>query len=219
MLALVAIVIFIDIFVFSTPTITKIWKTEFQAYDPLKTYIQENSFIEEKQRDKLNYFSQLIQIAPYIKSEIELQHNDFLEGLGAFLNYYAEGFGLCIHLYNVETVADQSEDERMNEFLDTIHRIKQTHTLDWLCMLDNLDVQGDSDAEEVVIDNLWSGEIVALDREEKHGKGMSHLCPIFVGDDYIFILFIEEIYQRIYEIDALFITNLAFLYCYLETQN
>lgn len=220
LIILAGIVIFIDIFVFSTPTITKIWQTEFQAYDPLKTYIQENSYIEEKQQNKLNYFSQLIQIAPFIKSEIDKEQLPFLDALGLFLNYYSITFGLGAHLYEV-TIKDNDGDALSNDFIKILQTIKQTHTLDWESMLDNLDIDTNdsNDIERLIIETLWNGDIVGLDREEKHGKGMAHICPVFVGDNHTFIIFLEEIQQRVYEIDALFITNLAFLFCFLEDQN
>lgn len=220
LLILAGVIVFIDIFIFSTPTITKIWKTEFQAYDPLKIYIQENSFMEEKQRDKLNYVSQLIQMAPIIKEEIKEMELPFHESLGIYLNYYAETFGLQLHIYQIARTseASRSVNQRYEDFIKIIHIIKQTHTLDWESMLDNVDMLS-SDynyPEKFIVNMLWNGEIIALDREEKHGKGMAHLCPIFIEDQYTFILFIEEQHQRVYEMDALFLTNLAFLFCFLE---
>lgn len=222
LLILAVIVVFIDISVFSTPTIKKIWRTEFQAFDPLKSYIQENSLLEERQKDKLNYFSQLIQIAPLIKSDIDSRDLEFSEALSIFLSYYAEAFGLRIHLYQVEANRQNEEQpyETIDLFIETIQIIKHTHTLDWSTMPDNL-VKPDETAssETIVIETLWNGDIVALDREEKHGKGMAHLCPVFVGEDEIFLLFIEEHHQRVYEMDALFLTNLACLFCFFEKQN
>ncbi|MGP4041809.1 type II toxin-antitoxin system SpoIISA family toxin [Gracilibacillus sp. D59] len=216
---LAGMVIFIDIFVFSTPTIKKIWRAEFQSYDPLKTYIQENSYIEEKQQDKLNYFSQLIQVAPFVKSDIDKKQLDFPDSLGLFLNYYADTFGLRVHLYEVKT--ENIECEPIDVFINTIQTVKQTHTLDWESMVDNLTIDNEKSSltESFIVETLWNGDIVALDREEKHGKGMAHICPIFVRENHTFILFIEEIHQRIYEMDALFLTNLAFLFCFLEDQN
>lgn len=224
LIILAGIVVFIDIFVFSTPTITKIWQTELQAYDPLKTYIQENSYIEEKQQNKLNYFSQMVQIAPFVKSEIDKEKLPFLDTLGLFLNYYSTTFGLSVHLYEVLIKEDNGsiEDALINNFVKILETIKQRHTLDWDSMLDNLEIDNNderSDIEEFIMEKLWGGEIVALDREEKHGKGMAYICPVFVGDNHTLIIFIEEIQQRVYEIDALFITNLAFLFCFLEDQN
>ncbi|SFL80477.1 Toxin SpoIISA, type II toxin-antitoxin system [Gracilibacillus orientalis] len=216
---LAGMAVFIDIFVFTTPTIKKIWKTEFQAYDPLKTYIQENSLIEEKQQDKLNYFSQLLQIAPFIKSDIEKKQLNFPESLDLFLCYYADTFGLRVHLYEVKAKDIEIEHEPIEVFIKTIQTIKQTHTLDWGSMPVNLAVNDEGNTERLIMETLWNGDIVALDREEKHGKGMAHICPIFVGENHTFILFIEEIHQRVYEIDAMFITNLACLFCFLEDQN
>ncbi|QGH35012.1 hypothetical protein GI584_13600 [Gracilibacillus salitolerans] len=216
---LAGLAIFIDIFVFSTPTIKKIWRTEFQNYDPLKTYIQENSLIEEKQQDKLNYFSQLLQIAPFIKSDIEKKQLDFPNSLNLFLSYYADTFGLRVHLYEVKPKDIETEYEPMEVFIKTIQTIKQTHTLDWGTMPVNLELDNEVNTDRLVMDTLWNGDIVALDREEKHGNGMAHICPVFVGENHTFILFIEEIHQRVYEMDALFITNLACLYCFLEDQN
>ncbi|MFD2657247.1 type II toxin-antitoxin system SpoIISA family toxin [Gracilibacillus thailandensis] len=215
---LAGMAVFIDIFVFSTPTIKKIWKTEFQSYDPLKTYIQENSLIEEKQQDKLNYFSQLLQIAPFIKSDIDKKQLDFPDSLNLFLSYYADTFGLRVHLYEVKPKDLEAEYETIDIFIKTIQTIKQTHTLDWESMLDNLVIDNEDNIEKVIMETLWNGDIVALDREEKHGKGMAHICPAFVGENHTFILFIEEIHERVYEIDALFITNLACLFCFLEDE-
>ncbi|WP_018931549.1 type II toxin-antitoxin system SpoIISA family toxin [Gracilibacillus lacisalsi] len=215
---LAGMAVFIDIFVFSTPTIKKIWKTEFQSYDPLKTYIQENSLIEEKQQDKLNYFSQLLQIAPFIKSDIDKKQLDFPDSLNLFLSYYADTFGLRVHLYEVKPKDLETEYEPIDIFIKTIQTIKQTHTLDWESMLDNLVIDNEDNIERVIMETLWNGDIVALDREEKHGKGMAHICPAFVGENHTFILFIEEIHERVYEIDALFITNLACLFCFLEDE-
>lgn len=213
---LAGIAVFIDIFVFSTPTIKSIWKTEFQSYDPLKTYIQENSYIEEKQQNKLNYFSQLLQIAPLIKSDIDKKQLPFPDALELFLSYYADTFGLRIHLYEVKAKDNEIEYEPIDIFIKIIQIIKQTHTLDWESMPDNLTINDERDIEEAIIETLWNGNIVALDREEKHGKGMAHICPVFAGENHTFVLFIEEVYQRVYEIDALFITNLACLFCFLE---
>ncbi|WP_231710742.1 type II toxin-antitoxin system SpoIISA family toxin [Gracilibacillus suaedae] len=216
---LAGMAVFIDIFVFSTPTIKKIWKTEFQSYDPLKTYIQENSLIEEKQQDKLNYFSQLLQIAPFIKSDIDKKQLDFPDSLNLFLSYYADTFGLRVHLYEVKPKDFETEYEPIEVFIKTVQTIKQTHTLDWESMPDNLVVDNEANIERIIMETLWNGDIVALDREEKHGKGMAHICPVFVGENHMFIIFIEEIHERVYEIDALFITNLACLFCFLEDEN
>lgn len=213
---LAGITIFIDIFVFSTPTIKSIWKTEFQSYDPLKTYIQENSYIEEKQQNKLNYFSQLLQIAPLVKSDIDKKQLVFSDALALFLSYYADTFGLRVHLYEVKPKDNELEYEPLDIFIKTIQTIKQTHTLDWESMPDNLVVDDENNAEDTIIETLWNGDIVALDREEKHGKGMAHICPVFAGENHTFVLFIEETHQRVYEMDALFITNLACLFCFLE---
>ncbi|MFD2762061.1 type II toxin-antitoxin system SpoIISA family toxin [Lentibacillus juripiscarius] len=59
-----AVIIFVDIAVFSIPTIRKIWKTEFGSHDDIKEYIQKNDLMAENQQDKLNYFSELVQLAP-----------------------------------------------------------------------------------------------------------------------------------------------------------
>lgn len=218
LVVLAGIVIFIDIFVFSTPTIKKIWRAEFQAYDPLKTYIQENSFIEEMQRDKLNYFSQLIQIAPLIRADIEMRQLTFAASLELFLSYYADNFGLRVHLYELNKL--DTDFEPVDVFINTIQTIKQTHTLDWESMMDFETTTNDNNSIEIyIVEKLWNGEIVALDREEKHGKGMAHLCPIFAGEQRDILLFIEETHQRVYEMDALFITNLAFLFSFLESEN
>ncbi|ENH97547.1 hypothetical protein J416_06033 [Gracilibacillus halophilus YIM-C55.5] len=216
LMMLAGMIVFIDIFVFSTPTIKKIWKTEFQAYDPLKQYIQENSLIEEKQKDKLNYFSQLVQIAPFLKNDIAKKRLDIADSLALFLSYYADHFGLRVHLYNVgeKHKITSDVDHLFSEFGETLQAIKHTHTLDWCTMPSNI-TKEDEDAERTVVETLWNGDIIALDREDKHGKGIAHLCPIFVGED-IFVLFIEEIHQQVYEMDALFLTNLACLYCFLE---
>ncbi|MDX8045914.1 type II toxin-antitoxin system SpoIISA family toxin [Gracilibacillus sp. S3-1-1] len=216
---LAVIIIFIDIFVFSTPTIKSIWKTEFQSYDPLKTYIRENTYMEERQQNKLNYFSQLLQITPLIKADIDQKQLSFPYALDLFLSYYANTFGLRVHLYEAKQKENELNAEPMDEFFKTIQVIKQTHTLDWESMPDNLTMDDSPNAEEKIVETLWNGDIVALDREEKHGKGMAHLCPIFAAENHLFILFIEETNQRVYEMDALFLSNLACLFCFLEEEN
>src|SRR5699024_6730974 len=158
LIVLAGTVVFVDIFVFSTPTIKKIWRAEFQAYDPLKTYIQENSFIEEMQRDKLNYFSQLIQIAPSLKSDIETRQLPFALSLELFLSYYVDSFGLRVHLYEVNKM--ETDFQPVDIFLKTIQTIKQTHTIDWESMIDSEAIPTDSTSIEMyIVEKLLHGEI------------------------------------------------------------
>lgn len=203
-------VVFTDIAVLSTPTITKIWNAEFGSHDDAKKYIQQNATNERNRKAKLNYFSQLVQTAHFVKGKIAEQGLNEREAFQTFLNYYPNEFGLKMVLYRMG-IRSEHEEQISEEFRALITRIERVHSLNLEEMADipKEDNRDSRSARERAIQQVWNGTVLALNKEEEN---IAHICPIFIRGKDSYVIFLIEDTGTLLELDPLLITDLAYIY-------
>ncbi|RLQ94238.1 type II toxin-antitoxin system SpoIISA family toxin [Falsibacillus albus] len=183
-LQLAAVIVFIDISVLLTPSIMKIWNTEFQYGDFFKDTIQKNDAIQRNMVKKTNYMSYMLQqtTLPFEGEPVTLHQ---------YLNIYAEQFGLSVFVYELGNSIE--EGELRASIRSTLSTITNTYNIEEL------------DTDDIAV-MLFESEIVSLDGEDLM------IIPAYPSSANMVLAVLHNQNGILLEVDAIHIANLVYLY-------
>ncbi|WP_227522126.1 type II toxin-antitoxin system SpoIISA family toxin [Bacillus solitudinis] len=215
LLTLTAIVIFIDLALLLTPSIMKIWNTEFQYSDYVENIIMTNRKIQKGTMRRVGTMSEMIQDAGTYFSELQKEElRDKKKQLEKYLRMYAEKYGFLVQLWDLEydpieaTHLSSKQKEGLEEaeinsladnfgFLEGIKRV--------LSDIERLNSFEFGKEKEVYAESLFQSEIVSLISED------SMIVPIYLDDGNMIVILKNE-KGELLEVDAIHITNLIVLF-------
>ncbi|MFC0273428.1 type II toxin-antitoxin system SpoIISA family toxin [Metabacillus herbersteinensis] len=214
-LTLASIVIFMDLTLLLTPSIMKIWNTEFQYSDYVENVIDKNEKIQQGTMRRVGTMSEMIQNAGEYFSGIAIpntakEESDQLEN---YLSTYSNQYGFLVQLWDVEwgksdeskeeedlidlTLENLTEEEEELAFLEGIDEV--------LTRIERLNSFDLGIERESYITSLSQSEIISLIKED------SMIVPVFMNEKNLFVV-LKNQKGTLLEVDAVHITNLIYLY-------
>lgn len=194
MLQLAAFIIFIDLSIFQTPNILKIWSAEFQHANAIADNIQRNEERIQHMNRKATIFTTIIQQTDSHPITLPSAKNghDYLEKLELFLTRYTQEFDFSLKLYSLPLVDDDQFHILSSEFATLIDRTANTYNI----TIDNKDE---------IIDELLEANVQSV----KDGK---HVFIPLYGYDHHLLIILSANAENVIEIDTTNIINLIFFY-------
>jgi hypothetical protein len=197
---LTAFVVFIDLAVFQTPSITKIWNAEFHHRVKIEKTIEVNVEFIDSTTTKIEVISDAIkQTANHFAPKNEIAHtwNAYRKELRQYLSLYTNRFRFRIDLFPFKIEADDSKTklniENALKSIETYHSYKIAS------------VQGGSGEPTIrnqLAEKLYNGESSILD------PGKLIVIPIFEGKSHLIALKSGD-GTKVDEIDVSHIVNLT----------
>lgn len=192
-LQMVAAVIFVDLSIFQTPNILKIWSAEFQYGDAIVDNIKKNEARIQYMNRKLNVYSKIIQVAeddlnpmPAAATEVIYERE-----LRKFLEKYTNEFDFSLRFHFLPDDMDQ-EDTVKESIVTALDRIEN---------LFNVTVGNKGD----VTNSLFDAKTYAFDSEQLA------VIPIYGGSrNFLIILSAKE--GSVIEVDLMNIINLVTIF-------
>ncbi|MDY0404358.1 type II toxin-antitoxin system SpoIISA family toxin [Virgibacillus sp. 179-BFC.A HS] len=186
-------IIFIDLGVFQTPNILRIWSAEFQYANEIEENISMSKDRIQYMNRKSSFFSTIVQ-----KAQDDLADNapitsqeEFQNQLLDFVNQYADAFGFSTRVHVLTDDLEQ-EHEIKAEITQILYKTENLY---------NITIKDKQDVEASLFD---AQSYVTSD--ERHA-----IIPIYEGDNN-FLLTLAAHEGNIIEIDLFHIINLVILF-------
>ena len=194
LLEFTAMIVFIDLSIYQTPNILKIWNAEFQYADTIVGNAKNNENRIKYMNRKSNAFTNIMQ-----DSEINLRPTmirteaEYEDKLNEYLEKYTKQFGFSVHFYFLP-------DDLTNE------KIVKQNIYDGLSHVETLfNVEIDSSSKPNVVDALFDAKVHSFEDEK------NAIIPIY-GTRYHFLLLVSAKEEAIFEIDTSNIINMVTLF-------
>lgn len=217
---LTSIIVFIDIAILLTPSILKIFNTEFQYMDYVENIITTNDKREKATIDRVNSMSELIQLAGenFKEHQNAVQKNE-IEELESYLQHYSDQFGFTVQIFELTyTPVPLSElsfnDKRDLDEEDLILLSEQLGFVKGIekCLnkIEKLNSFNLAESREIYIAELSNLKIVSLLTED------SMIVPVDM-EKRQFLIVLKNSKGELLEVDAVHIINLIYIfYIYKE---
>lgn len=190
-------IIFVDITVLMTPSILKIWQTEFQTDSEFfEETILKNERIQRAMVTKVGIMSVILQESNFYfeKRPIPNDWNQYVNELNEFVNQYCQEFGLYVQIRDLSITEFDLE-------IDIKEKIKQE-----LQKIDRINNFGFKESNIVeYIEALFNTEIISLVDND------SMLVPIYL-EDHSLIIVLKNNKGILLEVDGVHIANLVHLF-------
>ncbi|KGR73651.1 type II toxin-antitoxin system SpoIISA family toxin [Ureibacillus manganicus] len=218
-LTLASIIVFIDIAILLTPSILKIFNTEFQYMDYVENIITTNDKREKATIDRVNSMSELIQLAGVDLIDHQTNKRSEIEELDSYLERYSEQYGFKIQIYELNyspvplselsynDKRDLDEDELilLSEQLGFVKGIETC-----LNKIEKLNSFNLEENRQLYIEELSNLKIVSLLNED------SMIVPVDMEKRQLLIV-LKNSKGELLEVDAVHIINLIYIfYIYKE---
>lgn len=219
-LTLTAIIVFIDIAILLTPSILKIFNTEFQYMDYVESIITTNDKREKATIDRVNSMSELIQLAGEdFKDRQNVVQRSEIEELESYLHHYSDQFGFTVQIfeltyspvplselsYNDKRDLDEEELIILSEQLGFVKGIETC-----LNKIEKLNSFNLAEGRQLYSEELSNLKIVSLLKED------SMIVPVDMGKRQ-FLIVLKNSKGELLEVDAVHIINLIYIfYIYKE---
>lgn len=219
-LTLTAIIVFIDIAILLTPSILKIFNTEFQYMDYVESIITTNDKREKATIDRVNSMSELIQLAGEdFKDRQNVVQKSEIEELESYLHHYSDQFGFTVQIfeltYSPVPLSELSYNDKRD--LDEEELIIQSEQLGFVkgietCLnkIEKLNSFNLAEGRQLYSEELSNLKIVSLLNED------SMIVPVDMGKRQ-FLIVLKNSKGELLEVDAVHIINLIYIfYIYKE---
>lgn len=218
-LTLASIIVFIDIAILLTPSILKIFNTEFQYMDYVENIITTNDKREKATIDRVNSMSELIQLAGVDLIDHQTNKRSEIEELDSYLERYSEQYGFKIQIYELNyspvplselsynDKRDLNEDELilLSEQLGFVKGIETC-----LNKIEKLNSFNLGENRQLYIEELSNLKIVSLLNED------CMIVPVDMEKRQLLIV-LKNNKGELLEVDAVHIINLIYIfYIYKE---
>jgi len=199
LLELTALFVFIDLSIFQTPDILKIWSTEFRQDNYIRKIIKKNEEIISYNSKKVECFTEIVinKSSNYLNNLIiPFQFEDYKEDLKTYLEYYTETFQIKVSIFEFDDT-----ELGVNQALN---RIEQCY---------NKTIE-DAEWREKLIQEILDGNTIELkNKKEIISSGIQDDKKVFVitfyGKDYKILMGISSNFIEVDGIDASHILSLT----------
>jgi len=195
--------VFLDIAVFQTPDILKIWNTEFQHSNYIRKTIRKNEEVLGYNAKKVQNFTEVIsRTADHFMDRNLPQHwRQYKDELRAYLNLYADTFQFHIAIFPFAISAD---GEELIQNLETaFNSVEICYNISFL----------DSGMKASIIQDLLDGKSTPLKDPSNDGNMDEWTKNVFIvayyGESYNMLIGISSDFVEVDGIDASHILNLA----------
>lgn len=195
LLQLTAVIVFIDLCIYQTPNILKIWKAEFQHADIIADNVKKNEDRIRFMNRKTSEFSSIVQRAEDDLTSTNIgtitTEQDYQDKLISYLNKYAEKFDFKLRIH---FIPDSNDQEIKEGILDGLNRMET---------LFNIEIN--KKEKEKFSSNLFQAQVIALEGDKYA------VVPIY-GSRFNFLLIVSAQQEGIIEIDTANLINLITLF-------
>ncbi|MGD6803430.1 type II toxin-antitoxin system SpoIISA family toxin [Rossellomorea vietnamensis] len=211
-LTLMGVVVFIDLSLLLTPSIMKIWNTEFQYSDYVENVIVKNEKIQKGTMRRVGTLSEMIQGAGHYFSGLPLAESEAeqRQQLENYLGEYASQYGFSVQIWDIvyeapgltqdEESAGREESDLSPEELAYFESLKDV--LNRIERLNSFDIDNERDA---YLESLFQSEIISVIKEN------SMIIPVFMNERTMLVV-LKNDKGELLEVDAVHITNLIYLF-------
>ncbi|MGC4377149.1 type II toxin-antitoxin system SpoIISA family toxin [Fictibacillus sp. Mic-4] len=192
LLQLAGLVVFVDLAIYQTPHIVKIWSAEFREGDKIVKTLKQNVKTIQFMRKKASVFSILLQSGEELfaskPSSFDFDH--YRQGLLQTLVQYTNEFGIEANIYQIEGM--ENEEELQGCILNVLHRIENLYNVDM------------PDKKNVAMD-LQQAQVCSLE-EDRYA-----IIPIY-GTRFNILIVLSAKAEPIMEIDTQHVISLTTIY-------
>lgn len=214
LLQLTALFVFIDIAVFQTPDILKIWNAEFQQSNHVKQIIKANDEIVGYHIKKVSCFTDIVNQTTngyFNQKTVPVNWRQYKDELRTYLNLYADTFQLHISIFEFDVTDDR------NRLKTTL-----TYAFDRAELCYNKSIE-DSEWKETIVQTLLKGNGLEFktSKDEKYelvgGTNQTvYLVPYF-GAKYNCLIGIHSKLVNVDVMDGSHILNLSQIFDWYMT--
>ncbi|BFH16785.1 type II toxin-antitoxin system SpoIISA family toxin [Paenibacillus melissococcoides] len=211
-LTLTSINIFMDLSLLLTPSIMKIWSTEFQYSDYVENVVKENEKVQIGSVRRVQTMSEMLQNSKEYLSNSQISQNsiDYISHLQTYLERYAHTYGLSIRIWSIEPETMKSDIIPAQQRIEMSHQeIIEALIYEGIATrlneIERLLSYDFGDNKTSYISALYQSEIVSLSNED------SMIIPVYL-DKLILIILLRNETGQLLEVDGIHIVNLTHLY-------
>lgn len=199
LLELTAVFVFIDLSIFQTPNILKIWNAEFQHSDYLKRIIKENNEAISSTANKIQKFTEIIGISADYFTEDMVPNNwdEYKKELTKYLNKYTDTFQFHLAMFPFDTTID---DDDLKQSIKNAFRELE------LCY--NLTIN-DRALRAEMIEQLFNGQSFEVKETDSEQSTKKFFVIGFFGSEYNVLIGLSPKIEDVDGIDATNILNLT----------
>lgn len=209
LLELAALFVFIDLAVFQTPDILKIWNAEFKHDHYIRKIIKKNEEIISYNSQKVECFTDIVlnKSTNYLNNiPLHLKFDDYKEDLKKFLEFYTDTFQIDLAIFEFES--------GLNANLEDLHSnldIKQAFTRIEQCYNKTI---VDGEWKLFLVQELLDGKAIELHNKKEvsssdNFKDKKVFIIPFYGRKYDILIGISSTFIEVDGIDASHILNLT----------
>ncbi|RIJ63248.1 type II toxin-antitoxin system SpoIISA family toxin [Rummeliibacillus sp. POC4] len=209
LLELTALFVFIDLAVFQTPDILKIWNAEFKHDNYIRKIIKKNEEIISYNSQKVECFTDIVlnKSTNYLNNiPLHLKFDDYKEDLKKFLEFYTGTFQIDLAIFEFES--------GLNANLEDLHSnldIKQAFTRIEQCYNKTI---VDGEWKLFLVQELLDGKAIELHNKKEvsssdNFKDKKVFIIPFYGRKYDILIGISSTFIEVDGIDASHILNLT----------
>lgn len=191
LLSSAAAVVFIDLSIFQTPNILKIWSAEFQHADTIVENIKKNEKRIQHMNMKSNVFTMIVQSTEELLSTIGPLNSreNYKKELLTFLQNYTDQFDFQVHVYYLPEEF-YPEGLFLQHIENALFKIGHTYNVVF-------------DDKEAIRDELFQANVYPFEKNV--------IIPIYEGT-HNFLLVVSSDQEDIIEIDTTNIINLVTIF-------
>jgi len=202
-LSFVVSAVFIDLAVFQTPDILKIWNTEFQHSNYIRNTIRKNQEVLGYNAKKVQNFTEVVSKTPehFIDRNPPQHLRQYKDELRTYLNLYADTFQFHVAIFPFESSYDG--DELKSNLESAFNSVEICYNINFL----------ESEVKENYLQLLLNGTSIPLKEpnaeEDIHTQGKNVFVIAYYGEVYNMLIGISSEFVEVDGIDASHILNLA----------
>lgn len=212
LLELTALFVFIDLAVFQTPDILKIWNAEFKHDNYIRKIIKKNEEIISYNSRKIECFTDIVlnKSFNYLNNiPLHLEFDDYKEDLKKFLEFYTGTFQIDVAIFEFESRLDVDSEELHSNFSNL--DIKQAFTRIEQCYNKTIE---DGEWKRFLVQELLNGKAIELHNKKEvsssdNFKDKKVFIIPFYGKEYDILIGISSKFIEVDGIDASNILNLT----------
>lgn len=212
LLELTALFVFIDLTVFQTPDILKIWNAEFKHDNYIRKIIKKNEEIISYNSQKIECFTDIVlnKSFNYLNNiPLHLEFDDYKEDLKKFLEFYTGTFQIDVAIFEFESRLDVDSEELHSNFSNL--DIKQAFTRIEQCYNKTIE---DGEWKRFLVQELLNGKAIELHNKKEvssldNFKDKKVFIIPFYGKEYDILIGISSKFIEVDGIDASNILNLT----------
>jgi hypothetical protein len=206
LLQMTALFVFMDLAVFQTPDILKLWNAEFQHSNYIRKIIKANEEVIGYNAKKVQCFTEVIAKTEdhFNTRNVPTQWRQYKDELRTYLNLYADTFQFHVSIFEFDTTTDA-----------TLLKQSVTHALHRVELCYNQTIE-DSEWKEKLIAQLLDGKSIEFKNKKEEnattvpGELKNKVFIVaYYGKSYNMLIGVSSKFVDVNGIDASHILNLA----------